>query len=697
MDLIGDARCWYTAHTREVAAKLFRDEWAPMLDPLARLYRLRKSQGSEGVHKRRGSSRLQLFAPNAGGVALDERRHRHRRRSVGVRHRRRRSGRGRHPPRPAHPAVAPDVDRLRRRHDRSRPGGTAGSAPASRPPRASPCSTSVPTRPPPTTTRRTRRSGRRRIRPPAVAFPLDVLADEWNTRRTDADFERAYLNVWPRPSQVAAAGAGLDRRVVRGRPPRRARPAGAGDRRRRRRRPVPRRDRRRRLGDGDVLVVEVVDARPGIGWVAGAVRDARRRPSRRRRRRRLARRRVDRRRAEPGAVVVDPLGAADHAQACGTFVDLLAAGRLSHRAQAVLDDAVAGAARRPLGDAWLWSRSRSGVDISPLVAVTLAACARAHPPTRRSAPPSSSPNRPTGGVGTRRPAPRPAHGTTAPHPFLVTRNAVYDGTDGTGARLADRPARGPPAHRGARGERRPRPDRHRTRRSTRPAVRAAARAWCRSNGRARRRRGGTATAAMSLPTISRCRDLICSRGRPRCRSPPGVSTDRRPTGRDRVTAPRWMERPDPDRTRQWLLAWTVDDLFFYGDAHWLVTARYAGNDDYPSAFRRLYPGELGVDDDGRATVNGQPVDPRDIVEFLSPDRRAPGERLPGHLDRRRRSTTPPTGSPAPRCPPASSRNRTAARTCPPTTWPSSRDVHRGPPVEHDRGDEQVPQVPRDRP
>ena len=64
LDLIPDARCWYTAQTRETAAKLFRDEWCPMLEPLGRLYRLRKSQGSEGVHKRRGSSRLQLFAPN---------------------------------------------------------------------------------------------------------------------------------------------------------------------------------------------------------------------------------------------------------------------------------------------------------------------------------------------------------------------------------------------------------------------------------------------------------------------------------------------------------------------------------------------------------------------------------------------------------------------------------------------------------
>jgi hypothetical protein len=67
------------------------------------------------------------------------------------------------------------------------------------------------------------------------------------------------------------------------------------------------------------------------------------------------------------------LGAQDHARACGAFSDALAAGRLAHRAQAALDDAVLAAVRRPLGDAWLWSRRRSGASIAPLVAATIAA------------------------------------------------------------------------------------------------------------------------------------------------------------------------------------------------------------------------------------------------------------------------------------------------------------------------------------
>jgi hypothetical protein len=85
-------------------------------------------------------------------------------------------------------------------------------------------------------------------------------------------------------------------------------------------------------------------------------------------------------------VTVTPIGARDHAQACGAFVDRLAAATLTHRAQPALDDAVAGAARRPLGDAWLWSRRHSTVDIAPLVAATLAAwSADTRPPAGRAA------------------------------------------------------------------------------------------------------------------------------------------------------------------------------------------------------------------------------------------------------------------------------------------------------------------------
>jgi hypothetical protein len=69
---------------------------------------------------------------------------------------------------------------------------------------------------------------------------------------------------------------------------------------------------------------------------------------------------------------VEPMSARDHANACGLFVDLVEQQALRHLGTAELASALRGATRRQLGDAWAWSRRNSAVDISPLVAVTLA-------------------------------------------------------------------------------------------------------------------------------------------------------------------------------------------------------------------------------------------------------------------------------------------------------------------------------------
>lgn len=71
-------------------------------------------------------------------------------------------------------------------------------------------------------------------------------------------------------------------------------------------------------------------------------------------------------------VVVQTTYSRDMAQACGRLFDAVVNDKLRHRGQAPLSAAVAGAGKRKLGDAWAWSRSSSAVDISPLVAATLA-------------------------------------------------------------------------------------------------------------------------------------------------------------------------------------------------------------------------------------------------------------------------------------------------------------------------------------
>ena len=64
--------------------------------------------------------------------------------------------------------------------------------------------------------------------------------------------------------------------------------------------------------------------------------------------------------------------ARETAAACGQFYDAVVAQELTHFDDAPLASALAGAQKRSLGDAWAWARRIPSVDISPLVAATLA-------------------------------------------------------------------------------------------------------------------------------------------------------------------------------------------------------------------------------------------------------------------------------------------------------------------------------------
>lgn len=125
--------------------------------------------------------------------------------------------------------------------------------------------------------------------------------------------------------------------------------------------------------EDELMHVEVVDHRPGTGWVVPRLKEL-----------------CDRH--YPSAVVcdsvspaasllnelddagveVEKLTASQHAQACGMMFDLAEQGRLRHLGQPELEAALRGAATRPLGEAWAWKRKQSTADICPLVAATLA-------------------------------------------------------------------------------------------------------------------------------------------------------------------------------------------------------------------------------------------------------------------------------------------------------------------------------------
>jgi hypothetical protein len=365
-------RCWYTAHKREAAATVFRDEWVPMLDRLAArdVVKVRRSQGSEGFTVARTGGKVQLFPPTANalhaqncdlaiideawsfdlttGEAVE----------AGVR-----------PAQLTRPlrqtwivsaGGTPESTYLDRWITLGRDGAPGvcyiewSADPDA--PGYDPYDPDV-----------------IRAAHPAVGYTVDVAAILADAATMDrAGFERAYLNVWPRPS---GAGGGLGA----------AWPACAAPDL------APRDpiafgvevDPDRTVAviaaaglDRGRLVVEVVDRRPGTDWVAA----------------RVAQLDADHR---PVAVGLDPAGPAgallpylaaagvttptvrlcdarDYAQACGALFDDVTAGRLAHRAQVDLDVAVGGVVRRPVAGAWGWARTTG---TTPLGAVTLAAWA----------------------------------------------------------------------------------------------------------------------------------------------------------------------------------------------------------------------------------------------------------------------------------------------------------------------------------
>lgn len=117
--------------------------------------------------------------------------------------------------------------------------------------------------------------------------------------------------------------------------------------------------------------------------------------------------------------------------------------------------------------------------------------------------------------------------------------------------------------------------------------------------------------AMSVPTIERARDVLVGT----IGSLPITYWSKRPVDvDDQERQPEtWMDRPDPNRTRSFIIGWTVDDLIFHGRAFWLVTNRYENG--FPSAFEWMPRAEVSLHtEQGRpwAPVTGLSWRGRDI-------------------------------------------------------------------------------------
>ena len=87
------------------------------------------------------------------------------------------------------------------------------------------------------------------------------------------------------------------------------------------------------------------------------------------------------------AVLLYRLPGGEYAAACSRFVDRVRAGMIVHRGHPAIVAAIEGSTTRPVGDGlWTWSRRRSDVDISPLVAATVADWTLDHAPAAPSSP-----------------------------------------------------------------------------------------------------------------------------------------------------------------------------------------------------------------------------------------------------------------------------------------------------------------------
>jgi phage terminase large subunit-like protein len=133
-----------------------------------------------------------------------------------------------------------------------------------------------------------------------------------------------------------------------------------------------------RTPDGTARV-EMAEARPGVGWLVPRLAELRAkwRP-----------RSVGYDMAGPALDVADVLGrqgqpvdgvkGRDYAAACSGFLDALTERTVRVRPHTALDAAASGAARRPVGDAWVWGRRQSAVSIAALTAATVALWAYDH-------------------------------------------------------------------------------------------------------------------------------------------------------------------------------------------------------------------------------------------------------------------------------------------------------------------------------
>jgi hypothetical protein len=137
--------------------------------------------------------------------------------------------------------------------------------------------------------------------------------------------------------------------------------------------------------------------------------------------------------------------------------------------------------------------------------------------------------------------------------------------------------------------------------------------------------GEARNRAMSVPTISRARDLMASVIG--CMNLKMYNEIWNGNELEKISiAPRtWLRKIDPSVPNSFTLSWLFDDLFHFGRGFLYVTSRTA--DNYPASFTRLpaamvqtldQAGPVWFAPSKQITFQGGQLNPDDVVQFLSP-------------------------------------------------------------------------------
>lgn len=130
---------------------------------------------------------------------------------------------------------------------------------------------------------------------------------------------------------------------------------------------------------------------------------------------------------------------------------------------------------------------------------------------------------------------------------------------------------------------------------------------------------------MQVPAVSRSRDLHCNviSAMPLCMYRERWDDVNKEMVKEELAPRSWLRRPDPAISYEALMAWTVDDLFFFGRAFWYITSRT--QDGYPASFTRLPSGSVTTTDQvgpvwyapsNELFFNGEALDPVNVVQYI---------------------------------------------------------------------------------